>query len=344
MKIGIVGAGWFGCHIANILIDKQIDVVLFEKEADIFLAQSGFNSNRLHLGFHYPRAKLTRIQCQNSFKKFIIKYPSLVGSIKNNLIGIHVKSKTKFLKYVKIMNAAKLNFSIVKNFLNLKNIDGLIKCNEMFIKKEESINFFKKKLIHIKKYFNFEVKKIFNYKNFVKIENSNEEFDWVIDCSACSLSKKNHFNVLFEPRITLLYRSVKKNFAIMLMDGNFWSIYPIKNNLFTVGSVIYSRLAGSYKKKINAEKIIANLKSKNLPKIITNFEKQIIKDYPKFKQHFKYVDYYTSIATLKNSAKDERPFQFSVQKKVIKVLGGKIDTVIEAGEKIEKILKVDKVH
>ena len=70
MKIAIIGAGWFGCHIAYELMNDGHEIKIYEKENDIFLGASGFNQNRLHLGFHYPRSFITREQSKKGFKYF----------------------------------------------------------------------------------------------------------------------------------------------------------------------------------------------------------------------------------------------------------------------------------
>lgn len=339
MKIAIIGSGWFGCHLAHILNKKKFDITIFEKEKEIFQGQSGFNSNRLHLGFHYPRAKETRNQCKKNEKKFKSTYPTLVKKIRFNYIGIHKNSKIKFSKYVEIMKNTKLKFKIVKNSLNLKNIVGLIKCSEMLIKSDASIAYFKKIFKNLKVNLNYKVLKIKCFKNFAKINDINTKFDWVIDCTGGSLKKINNFNLLFEPRITLVYKSKLNNLAIMLMDGKYWSIYPLKNNLYSLGSVIHSRLTKGYKDKIKADKVIRNFKKTDVNAIKQRFENQITFDYPSFRSMFKYHSYYTSVATITNSAKDERPSKIYKQKRVISVLGGKIDTVIEIGEKIKKIIR-----
>ena len=338
MKIAIIGSGWFGCHLANIL-KKKFDIIIFEKENSIFRGQSGFNSNRLHLGFHYPRAKFTRNQCKKSFVKFKTKYSNLVSPIKFNYIGIHKNSKVSFKRYVEIMKRSNLRFDIVKNLLNLKNITGLIKCPEMLINRDSSKNYFKRKLKDLKIKFNFKVFKISNFKDYATLNNNKEKFDWVIDCSGCSIKKIKNFNLLYEPRITLVYKSLKKDLAIMLMDGKYWSIYPMKDKLYTLGSVMYSRLSGGSKNKSQAEKVIKRFTKNKLIKVVKKFEDQVSNDYPSFKSCFKYHSYYTSIATINNSIRDERPFKIFKKKRTISVLGGKIDTVIEAGEKIEKLLK-----
>jgi len=181
--------------------------------------------------------------------------------------------------------------------------------------------------------------KIQNIKNFVKINNLEEKCDRVIDYSGCSIKKMNNFNVLYEPRITLVYKSNKKNLAIMLMDGKFWSLYPIKEKLYSLGSVKHSRLSKGFKDKLKADRIIKQFTKNALTKVIQKFEDQVINDYPKFKSHFKYHSFYTSVATISDSLRDERPFKIFKKKKIISVLGGKIDTVVEVGEKIQRLLK-----
>lgn len=57
MNIAIIGAGWFGCLIADELLKRNYKVRIFERENEIFNNASGNNQNRLHLGFHYPRSK-----------------------------------------------------------------------------------------------------------------------------------------------------------------------------------------------------------------------------------------------------------------------------------------------
>ena len=50
-KVLIIGAGWFGCHLFKNLNRKKYSLKIFEKNNSIFSSQSGFNSNRLHMGF-----------------------------------------------------------------------------------------------------------------------------------------------------------------------------------------------------------------------------------------------------------------------------------------------------
>jgi L-2-hydroxyglutarate oxidase LhgO len=69
LKIVIIGGGWYGCYSALLLQDKY-DVILIEKNDDIFKESSYYNQNRLHLGYHYSRNFNTRNLCKNGFNKF----------------------------------------------------------------------------------------------------------------------------------------------------------------------------------------------------------------------------------------------------------------------------------
>ena len=84
-KIMIIGAGWMGCHLTYVLKSLGHHITLYEQNG-IFNGMSGANTNRLHMGYHYPRSHQTRSQSKNGFKKFINKYPNLLRKIKNNLI------------------------------------------------------------------------------------------------------------------------------------------------------------------------------------------------------------------------------------------------------------------
>lgn len=78
MKIGIVGAGWNGCHIALELSRAGHQVMVFERHASIFCGVSGDFGIRLHKGPHYPRSAATRAQCLGAFERFCSAYPELV--------------------------------------------------------------------------------------------------------------------------------------------------------------------------------------------------------------------------------------------------------------------------
>ena len=68
----IIGAGWMGCHLALTLMKQGHRLKLFEQKK-IFNGMSGANTNRLHMGYHYPRSFQTRMQSKFGYKEFIKK-------------------------------------------------------------------------------------------------------------------------------------------------------------------------------------------------------------------------------------------------------------------------------
>ena len=121
MKIGIIGAGWYGCHLAYQLSKKNYKVKIFEKNKNIFSGMSGNNSNRLHKGFHYPRSYETRDQCRKSFNAFKKVYPTLSKKINKNIIGIHKNSIIDFETYKQILKQTNLDFGIYNKLTMLLN-------------------------------------------------------------------------------------------------------------------------------------------------------------------------------------------------------------------------------
>ena len=337
MKIAIIGAGWMGCHLSYAFSKKGYNIKLYEKSVDIFSGMSGFNTNRLHKGYHYPRSKITRLQSFYGYKKFIRFYPNFFLKIQNNYIAIAKKnSLVNFETYKTIMKSSNLKINETLEFdSDLIGAEGVIKVDECLILFKKAKIFFKKKLKKNLKLNTF-IKKLKYYQNSIGI--GNELFDWVIDCTACHLNSNKKFKISFEPRITLIYKSNIKNLALMFMDGNFFNIFPYKKNLYLLGTPDFSKFR-CFKNVNNAKKFLNKITKNEIKRRIIKSEKHVLKYYPKFKQKFKYVGFFKSLTTLFNSKSDSRPTLIDIDNKLITVLGGKIDTIFQAEEKIFNILK-----
>ena len=337
MKVAVIGAGWMGAHISNVLNIKGYDVKIFESKKKIFLGMSGYNTNRLHMGYHYPRSLITRKQSINGYNKFIKEYPNLYKKITNNFIGIaNKKTRVNFKKYKKIMIASGLQINQINKLkFKIKNIEGLIKTKEGLILQDKAANFFYKK---IKNFLILGKSPELNQFKEKKVILNNEEYDWIIDCSGSNWRKNNIFNISFEPRVTFVYKSKIKDFALMVLDGNFFTLYPHKKNLYTLGSVKYSRFK-KFKNLKSATIFSKNISKKEIVKRKEMSEKIVLNFFPKFKKYFFYNNYYKSMTTLFNSKKDSRPTLVNKKKRLITVLGGKIDTIFEAEREVLNIIR-----
>lgn len=139
MKIAIIGAGWYGCHLAICLIEHGHDIVIYEKNK-IFSGSSSKNQNRLHLGFHYPRSKKTRDLCKNGYEKFENKYTTIAKNVSANKYYISKNSILDFETFCGIFNHENIKYVLSNN--NLNNTQGCISVNEKVIDSIDATQFF----------------------------------------------------------------------------------------------------------------------------------------------------------------------------------------------------------
>jgi glycine/D-amino acid oxidase-like deaminating enzyme len=66
-RVGIIGGGWYGCHVASVLREQGFDVIIYERNSQLFSEGSRWNQFRLHQGFHYARSWNTRIETIRGF-------------------------------------------------------------------------------------------------------------------------------------------------------------------------------------------------------------------------------------------------------------------------------------
>ena len=88
MKIRVLGAGFYGCHIARALLRDGHSVEVHEIAPHIFAGASGAIPARLHIGCHYPRSRLTRAACLDHREAFMAEYGFLTRAVPVNLYAI----------------------------------------------------------------------------------------------------------------------------------------------------------------------------------------------------------------------------------------------------------------
>ena len=325
MKVAIIGAGWYGCHLASVFKRRIEQVDVFERGDDIFGGASSFNQNRLHQGFHYPRCKTTRNQSKRGYHLFKKHYPGVILEPDYNLYGVPSKgSRLDFETYKDIMSASGLRYEDVTDVspFPLSNIAGLIDCEESVIVPELAKKYFQEKL----------------YKNiFLKSEVDEEklkclsdEYDYVIDCTWGGVGfEKDHY---YEPCIYFIAKSQHyKNMGLTLMDGDLFSIYPCDSVNHTVTHVKHTPL-GRFKTQEMAREFIRE--SKNNEDLIIakkeSFTSAIEEYFPTFSKEFEFTDVRFAVKTKVTGDLDSRYVTILRDKNVIKVNSGKIDTVFDA--------------
>ncbi len=341
MKIAIIGAGWFGCLIADELIKKDYEVHIYEKEKRIFNNASGNNQNRLHLGFHYPRSEKTILQSKKGFEEFKKNLGRFCKRIPKNYYFISKDKRTKlsFKRYKSVYKNLNLDFRQLEphEYKFLNKIEGGINCKEELILFKKAKIYFGKKLKN-NLHFDTEVKKILKRKK--KFEINGNLYDVVINCSWMQYSKFSNNNYTYEYCLMLKYKSKQNNHpAVTIMDGPFFTLYPWDDrNSFGLYSVEKSR--------IDTDKDLEKLKKrvKQINKFDLLEQRKIIENqfsefYPDFKNKFVFVNYLKSYRTIIKNKNDSRISSVRNNKNFIDVFSGKIDHVFYVFEKIEECLK-----
>lgn len=340
MKIAIIGAGWYGCHLALSLLQKDIDIKIFEKKDRTISGSSRYNQNRLHQGFHYPRDYETRRQSNDGFEWFLEHYGSLLKDVPNNVYGVANKtSNIDFQTYKHIMSASKLEFQDISDkafSAKFDNIQGMVSTSEKLILNHRASHYFDDVL---SKHLEFGKEINMSDKNVLELLKS--EYDYVLDCTWGTSRKIPNIDYYYEPCMYFYYRKkIKEHFAFTLMDGNFFSIYPYDDDIYTVTSVANTPIGQvKYKDEISALFDMAR-KSEYIDAKRMLFENEIKHYYPGFLNDFEYSEPVYSLKTKLVSGTDFRGCLVKKEDNLISVFSGKIDTLHIAELEVLKMIEV----
>ena len=196
MKIAIIGGGIVGLSIGyKLQLIKGNNVTLFEKEQEVGLHQSGRNSGVLHCGLAYKPGSLKAKLAVNGIKQMISFCKK--NNINHEICGKIVVANDDF----EMKNLDNVYYRGKKNGLNglkflskseLKTREPYVVSKKSLLVPEEGIVDYKgvmKSLEkNIKKYggsirLSSNIKKIENRINKIHINNVDDEFDLLINCS-----------------------------------------------------------------------------------------------------------------------------------------------------------------
>ena len=111
-RIAVIGAGIFGCAAAMELGKAGYHVKLVDRQASLLMGTSKNNTNRVHMGFHYPRDLGTAIECRDSFERFTRTFPEAILHGFPNLYCIAAKgSLTSADDYLRFCRRAGLSYA-----------------------------------------------------------------------------------------------------------------------------------------------------------------------------------------------------------------------------------------
>ncbi len=346
MTVFVIGAGWYGCHIALTLLQAGHDVRIVDKANRFFAGSSAKNQNRLHLGYHYPRSAETIAECQRGFAAFKTAYPTLSSPIPNNLylIASDPENQTTITGFARqfehpgelLCIAGRTPFSQIRNVR-----PTMFPVAEEFIDNAAAAQHFQHALSHvflpIADPAAFEsVEALRGVLSVVTAEAGEEAGDWLINCTY------NHLDPLpmshYELYCSLVYQIPSpETFGITIMDGAYFSIYPyqLDEHLYTLTSVEHGVVwRGTDRTAAPSEKDVEG-RVETLRSLV---EAEVEEVLPEFGEKAQYMGWFTSWKTKPSSEDDDRSLRMDVAPGMIRVYGGKITGMFDAAERVLGIL------
>jgi len=336
MKVAVVGAGFYGIRMAQMIKRNfnSSDVTIYEKNREPLREAVVNNQHRLHLGFHYPRCNETINQANSSFKTFLSEYPGCVDDIENNLYIVHNESKVSLDDYLKVFDNHNINYKVLNSFRNpiLKgeeNYEALVSTGEKKINLHKLSEALRISLIRhdITLKCNSKVMNI-SEDGVLETKNGKEQYDFIINCSYSNpnLIGEGIFDTKSELCFMCLLRPTTEfyhNFAFTVCDGPFSSLYPADDGCYTLSNVIKT----PYYKSLNVDdlyEISKNLSEKQklliCDEIIDESEK-----YFRIKDNFKVEGVYSAMKTkIINDVDDYRGSYYIKRNKTFNILSGKL--------------------
>jgi len=360
----VVGAGFFGCYVAQKLaeLNPAKKILLLEKNHAIMKRASWTNQARVHRGYHYPRSLTTGLRSQANFNRFTEEYRE---SIYDNFNAYYAVAKNRsnvtssqFEKFCKLIGAplseAPAN---IRNLFNKDHISTIYKVEEPAFNTETLANLIFKKL---KKYsVNLElgvnVEKISSQSSpefplSIKTSKGSIQTQFVLNCSYSSLNEvlESSSNSLLDLKFQLTETplldvpSEFKNLGITIMCGPFFSLMPFPAlSLHSLHHVRYTPHAEWTTKKSQIPFQQDELESSNLTRW-SSISLDIKRFIPSLSTS-KRIRSMWEIKTLlpQSEREDSRPILFHRAKNefsnVISILGGKIDNVFDLDDQLEKL-------
>ena len=327
MRIRVLGAGFYGLHISQALIEDGHDVEIHEIASHIFAGASGGIPARLHQGFHYPRSRMTRAACHEHSDAFMARYGFLTKGVPVNLYAIAAdRSLVDFEQYVQTL-AGEVEFIKVHDpaEFGLRNVEGALLTGERHIVTDKAKEHFEKLL---GQYVHF---------NTAPGEVDSANWDVTIDATFCANDSAGVDR--YEPCLVVLLEGPTEK-AVTIMDGPFASLYPWNEDLglCSLSSALWSPISKECKTWIEAKKILDALTYNEISDRANAMIGSMATYYPAV-ERYSIAECKTSIRAMPLSGADTRLVDVvKVGERALRVRAGKIDAIIHAEKLIKEML------
>lgn len=337
MKFAVIGAGFYGLHIATRLKALGLEAKVFEKASDILSFASGNNQFRLHLGFHYARNFRTRQQSRDGYFRFLERYGKLTESIQENYYLVpHGDSLIDFPTYKLIMMSSGLDFIETDAPEEISYACGSVLTAERVLMVDQARKHFYQQLDNT---IQLDTEAMVSPKED-SVEVNGESFDYCIDCTWGHLMPDENF--FFESTILLYYRKKTRDAstkAYTFVDGPLCSLYPTENpDILTLSSVPHTPIQ-QHSTSAEALHEINNMSTHDVSIKRLLMERQLMKYYPSFLDDYEYCGPQLCVKTKPYGQDDDRSCYVKKNGRLIKCLSGKIDNIFYAAAEVMALIE-----
>jgi len=373
LKIGIIGAGWYGAHIGFALAKAGHEVIIFEKNADIFSQISGKFGIRLHLGPHYPRSEETRKHCRKGFDKFKATYPELLVPHLYSIYALGISDANKepstinFDHFKRVCEESPTCREIDTAAFGYQNLIGAFTLDEPSLAIGERLRetfrrYLRNAKIDVR--CNYTVQKIERQGSQTMISNgdSTEAFEIVINATSYQsfFPKDTDFpfdlDVVYQPCLALVYKDSKpgdKPISMIVMDGWFPCLMPYQEHEHEDGKYDNTyimthgkwTIMGSYSTPQEANVVFEKLDDDFVERSIKKLaEEEMRRFWPAFNERFTYIGWKGTVLAKLKTKKEFRGAITFEKEGVIHVFPGKINNIFDAEEEVKSLLSNHKIR
>lgn len=323
MKVAVIGSGWFGAHVGMCLLRRGIDFTIYEQRERLFEGASGYNQNRLHLGFHYPRSAVTRRQSYEFAQTFMREYPTLTAEVGENIYAVvESESLVDWETYRGTYGNGPKWIERDPSQYGLQGVSGCLQCDERVILTSKAREYFTEQLgAHVRLGEKYE---------------GQGSYEWIINCTYQTWLP-GFTDIVYEPCVTLIYET-KERTAITLMDGPFYSIYPFEEGTATLYSVKWSRVIENNSSARFAADCLKTPEMVDIDYRRAMMETGVSRWLPDFRDRYKYKGWHGAVRAISRDKSDARVCKVKQDGNVIHVLSGKIDSIFHAEREVLKCL------
>lgn len=324
MKIRVLGAGFYGCHIASALLGDGHEIEVFDRAGEIFSGASGAMPARLHMGQHYPRSAATRASCQAHGPEFLGRYGHLTHGVPLNIYAIADRDSLVDFAQYRATLFREIEFITVHDpaELGLANVEGALLTGERHI-------VIRKARAHFER--------LLEGKLRLGESAGADDADWTIDCTFAALGGDVD---RYEPCLTALLEGPVDR-ATTVMDGPFPSLYPFdeEKGLSSLTSARLTPLSKTCRTYDEAQRMLAEMDLRKLRDRALMMLDDLAHFWPDALRLYRLAGYRLAVRAMPRSAADTRLVQVSrSDERTIRVRAGKVDAVVAAERKVREIL------